>query len=160
MSWLDRLFRPRPLSAGDRDLAELLKTVEPVVRAYAEVVAESDSFVYRESELVHSKDKIRAALRAWAVCELDPDARRQLRMLYGLLEDFLPEGEWRLLERWHGAAKRHDYQGVAHAGRQATELLQTLAERRQRREEEFEEYLTQGAAPVFEGLGGPPPPDG
>src|SRR5687768_10450699 len=105
MSWLDRPFRLRPAPAGEPDLAELVTTVEPVVRAYAEVVAGSDSYVYRESELVHSKEKIRAALRVWEVCEPDPDARRELRMLYGLLEDFLPEGEWRLLERWHRAAK-------------------------------------------------------
>lgn len=144
MGWWNRLFAEplEPTPSAD----ELIKQAETTVRAYSHLVAESGTNL-PESALPYSKELIRTSLLLWAALEDESDTRTRLCCLYGMLEDFLPHDEWKILHEWNRIIRTKDMGSLMNAdsefGRTAIRLLKETTERGAARMGEFKERLRQ-----------------
>jgi len=135
---------PVASSAPEPSAEDIVKQAQTIVRAYSHLVAESGTNL-PETALPYPKGAIRTSLLLWAALEDEPGTRTRLCALYGMLEDFLPHDEWKILQEWHRILNTTDIDSLQKTDPRfretAVRLMDETTERGTRRMHEFKERL-------------------
>jgi len=143
MGWWNRQTRRATLAGhldSETELAELIKSAEKIVRSYSGLVGRSGPNL-PESALPYPKDAIRAALITWGLLETNPEMRSGLCAMYGTLEDFLPDAEWKIVHEWRQMAGTKDVAALANATLEAIPLQSAPNQRCIERMKEFDKRM-------------------